>query len=97
MIRLYCSTLCQCKRYDYLPVVELAVAAAEAKTAATPEALKASPTANTASVDGLLRHFENALMLAHSEDAASDASLLTDDDGLQHCRPILLKALHDAS
>ncbi|KAL5962446.1 hypothetical protein TSMEX_009810 [Taenia solium] len=91
------NNLCQRKRYDYLPVVELAVAAAEANAVVTPEALKAGPTATTASVDGLLRRFENALMLAHSEDAASDASLLTDDDGLQHCRPILLKALHDAS
>ncbi|KAL5111689.1 hypothetical protein TcWFU_003064 [Taenia crassiceps] len=91
------NTLCQRKRYDYLPVVELAVAAAEAKAASTPEGLKAGLIATTVSVDGLLRRFENALMLAHSEDAASDASLLTDDDGLQHCRPILLKALHDAS
>nr|CDS15293.1 retrovirus Pol polyprotein from type 1 [Echinococcus granulosus] len=91
------NILCQRKRYDYLPVVELAVAAAEAKAAATPEALKVGSTATSASVEGLLRRYENALMLAHSEDAASDASLLTDDDGLQHCRPILLNALRDAS
>ncbi|VDM33017.1 unnamed protein product [Hydatigera taeniaeformis] len=91
------NTLCQRKRYDYLPVVELGVAAAEAKAAAASEALKAGSSVTNAGVEGLLRRYENALMLAHSEDAASDASFLTDDDGLQHCRPILLKALHDAS
>nr|CDS35157.1 retrovirus Pol polyprotein from type 1 [Hymenolepis microstoma] len=36
-------------------------------------------------------------MLSHCEDAASDTSLLTDDDALKNCRPILLNAIRDAS
>ncbi|KAM3180344.1 hypothetical protein ACTXT7_016466, partial [Hymenolepis weldensis] len=88
------NTLCQRKRYDYLPVIELAVAAAQAS--ATENSKGASSTGAT-TVEGLLRRYENALMLSHCEDAASDTSLLTDDDALKNCRPILLNAIRDAS
>lgn len=84
--------MCQRKRYDYLPVIELAVAVAQALETPT----SAPPTSIT-TVEGLLRRYENALMLSHCEDAASDASLLTDDDALKNCRPILLNAIRDAS
>ncbi|VDO02338.1 unnamed protein product [Rodentolepis nana] len=88
------NTLCQRKRYDYLPVIELAVAVAQAS--ATENSKSASSTGTT-TVEGLLRRYENALMLSHCEDASSDASLLTDDDALKNCRPILLNAIRDAS
>lgn len=39
------------------------------------------------SVDHLLRKYENAIMLAHLEDSASD--------GLENCCPILLNAIKD--
>lgn len=89
-----CSTLCQRKRYDYLPVIELAVAAAQASVT---ENSKGASSTGATTVEGLLRRYENALMLSHCEDAASDTSLLTDDDALKNCRPILLNAIRDAS
>ena len=81
--------------------MELAVAVAEATELAATETSKGgergwNATATTG-VEGLLRRYENALMLAHCEDAASDTSLLTEDDALQQCRPIFLNALREAS
>ena len=99
--RAFCSSLCQRKQYDYLPVVELAVAAAEAADVVASETPKGGDrgwnAAASTGVEGLLRRYENALMLAHCEDAVSDAALLTEDDSLQQCRPILLNALRDVS
>uniref|UniRef100_A0A5K3EWL7 Sec39 domain-containing protein n=1 Tax=Mesocestoides corti TaxID=53468 RepID=A0A5K3EWL7_MESCO len=94
------STLCETKQYDYLPVVELGLAAAEAADISKAEdALiesrqPLSSTGNRTNIDHLLRKYENAIMLAHSEDAS--VASLTDDDALQNCRPILLNAIKDA-
>lgn len=94
------SLLCQRKRYDYLPVVELAVAASQASAMENSKTSAPPPPGGVSSItlESLLRRYENALMLSHCEDVASDGSLLlADDDALKNCRPILLNAIRDAS
>ncbi|BHF59396.1 hypothetical protein SprV_0100235300 [Sparganum proliferum] len=90
---------CRLQKWNYFSVIELALAAAEVlqsvRNADATRELAGSLVDSgkgAVSVEHLLRKYENALALAHLDDAAVDLT----GDSLKRCRPILLNAIQDA-
>ncbi|VDL99787.1 unnamed protein product [Schistocephalus solidus] len=94
------TPVCSLQKFNYLSVIELALAAAEVlQSARNADATRevTGPLVDSGkgavSVEHLLRKYENALALAHLDDAAVDLT----GDSLKRCRPILLNAIQDAT
>lgn len=96
--------ICKSKQYEMLPMLELGLAThivdeifmEEEEEVAGNRPPNSGSSSHRTTIDALLRKYEHAMMLAHSEDASTLSSLVDDDAALQNCRPILMNAIRDA-